>query len=211
MAIQPLSARSALGLAFGTKKSQKAIRSLTQNDINASPGKSLQGSPQKTSLDPTTAIILDTMAASATSILTRGEMQNEADQAKPIPIPNLNAETPADVYPLERLVGLRALKNLAVQEWIDKVEAGEEIITKSRFISSRVVQVVRRGDVKLLKAFKYLLLLLEWHICLKPMPKGSRQVPNKEDVARAIEWASNDLLEELSKRFAEGSYVQPFF
>lgn len=205
---QPLSSRSALGLEFGTKKSQKAIRSLTENVIRATPGKSIPGSPHTSRLDPAASAILESMTASAGSILTREDMQNEVDQAKPIPKPNLDAETPADVYPIERLVGLLALRNLQVQEWMGKVEAGEEIITKSRFVSARVVPVVKRGNVELLKALKYLLLLLEWNFSLNAIKRGIRRVPKREDVTRTIPWASYDLVDDLSKRFSEGSYVQ---
>ena len=151
------------------------------------------------------------MAASATTTLTREDMQNEADQAKPIPKPNLNAETPADVYPIERLVGQLAFRNLQVQEWIDQVEAGKEITTKSRFFSGRIAQVVKKGNIELLKALIYLFLLLEWYLCLNAKSKGSWKVPKTEDVAKAIAWASYDLLEDLSNRFTEGSYVQISF
>lgn len=178
--------------------------------IRATPGKSVPGSPHITRLDPAASLILETMGASATSILTREDMQNEVDQAKPIPKPNLNAETPADVYPIEQLVGLLALGKLRVQDWIDKVGAGEMITTKSRFVTRRVDQVVNKGNVQLLKALKYLLLLLEWYVCLKATHKGGMKVPKKEEVATAIAWASDDQLEELSNRFGEGSYVQIF-
>lgn len=148
------------------------------------------------------------MAADAKSTLTRENMQNEAEQAKPIPKPNRNAEAPADVYPIEQLVGVLALRKLQVQDWIEKVEAGEEISTKSKFVSDRIIKVVKKGNEELLKALKYLLLLLEWYLCLKVVKRGSRRVPKREDEAKAIEWASSDLLEDLSKRFSEESYVQ---
>jgi DNA-directed RNA polymerase I subunit RPA49 len=143
---------------------------------------------------------------------SREDMQKEADEAKPIPKPNLEAKTPAEVYPLELLVGSVALRNLGVQDWIDQVEAEEEIITKSKFVSGRLARVVKTGDVKLVKALKYLLLLLEWYLCFKATHNGfkkSRKVPHTEDVVKEIGWASNDLVEELPERFAEGTYVVP--
>lgn len=158
-------------------------------------------------LHPTASLILETMAESAGSILTREEMQNQADQAKPIPKPNLNAETPADVYPIERLVGSLALRNLPVQNWINKVEANEEIHTKSRFVSANINKVVKMKNPELLRALKYLFLLLEWYSCLNVIKRGSRKVPKREDVAQAIPWASKDLLEDLTKRFSDGGYV----
>ena len=140
---------------------------------------------------------------------TREEMQNVVDEGKPRPTPNLNAETPADVYPLEELVGLGNLRMLAVKEWQDKVENGEDIETKSRFVSGRVRHVVQAGDVKKLKTLRYLLLLLDWSKCLKPGIKGGKRVPTKEDLRTRIEGVGSELLDGVGKRFAEGKYAYP--
>ena len=118
---------------------------------------------------------------------TREEMQNAVDEGKPRPTPNPNAETPADVYPLEELVGLGTLRFLAVKEWQDKVESGEDIVTKSRYVSARVRHVVQGGDVRKLKTLRYLLLLLDWSRCLKPGTKGGKRVPIKEELKTAID------------------------
>lgn len=140
------------------------------------------------------------------------DKQQALIETKPIPKPNLEAKTPAEVYPVELLVGDHALRNMAVKDWIDKVEAGEEIITKSRFVSGRVVRVVKTGDVKMVKALKYLLLLLEWYLCFKPSrnlnSRGTR-VPKTEALIKQIGWASKDDIEELAERFAERTYVSP--
>ncbi len=144
------------------------------------------------------------MAASTGSMLTREEMQSAADEGKPRPTHNLDAETPADVYPLEELVGMRNLRLLTVKEWQDKVETGEGIETKSRFVSGRVRQVVQVGDVKKLKTLRYLLLLLDWFRCLKPGMKGVKKLPMKEEVRAAVEGVGSELLDGVRKRFAEG-------
>lgn len=138
---------------------------------------------------------------------TREEMQNTVDEGKPRPTPNRNAETPADVYPLEDLVGLANLRLLTVKEWQDKVESGEDIVTKSRFVSARVRHVVQGGDVQKLKTVRYLLLLLEWSRSLKPGTKGGKRVPTKEELKTAIEGVGSELLNGVEKKFAEGTYV----
>lgn len=149
------------------------------------------------------------MAASTSSMPTREEMQNAVDEGKPRPTPNPNAETPADVYPLEELVGLGTLRFLAVKEWQDKVESGEDIVTKSRYVSARVRHVVQGGDVRKLKTLRYLLLLLDWSRCLKPGTKGGKRVPIKEELKTAIDGVGSELLDGVGKRFAEGTYAYP--
>ena len=200
---QNLSARSTLGLTFGTKKSQKAIRSRTENAIQASPSKSSQASSGNPALDPLASAVVETMAASTESMPTREEMQKVVDEGKPRPTPNLDAKTPADVYPLEGLVGLENLRMLAVKEWQDKVESGEDIVTKSRFVSGRVRRIVQLGDVKKLKTLRYLLLLLDWYRSLKPGSKGAKKVPKKEELRASIPGTSSELLNGVEKRFAE--------
>ena len=140
-------------------------------------------------------------------MFTREEMQSVVNEGKPRPMPNPDAETPADVYPLEELVGLGNLRLLTVKEWQDKVESGEDIETKSRFVSGRVRHVVQLGDVKRLKTLRYLLLLLDWFRCLKPGMKGVKKLPMKEEVRAAVEGVGSELLDSVRKRFAEGRYA----
>ena len=144
------------------------------------------------------------MAASTGSMPTREEMQKVVDEGKPRPTPHLDAEKPADVYPLEELVGIGNLRLLAVKDWQVKVEAEEDIETKSRFVSSRLRHIVQIGDVKKLKTLRYLLLLLDWFRCLKSEPKGAKKVPKKEELKTAISGISSELLDGLGKRFAQG-------
>lgn len=191
-----LSARNTLGLTFGTKKYQKAIRALTENAI--SPSKTKTGSP----LDPLASAVVDSMAASTADMPTREVMQAEVTSNKPIPTPNLEAETASEVYTLDSLVGLQKLRNMEVKEWIDKVNNGEEITTRSRFVSARLASLVKCDEIKKLKALKYLLLLLEWHAVLIKDMKGWR-VPKKEDSERLSLGWGKDRIAEVKRRFTE--------
>ena len=138
-------------------------------------------------------------------MLTREEMQSAVDEGKPRPTPHLDAETPADVYPIEELVGIGNLKLLTVKEWQDKAESGEGIETKSRFVSARLRHVVQFGDVKKLKTLRYLLLLLDWFRALKPGMKGVKKVPMHEELKIAVPGVPSELLNGVRKRFAEGN------
>lgn len=208
-----MSSRTNLSLAFGSRKAQKAIRrALTDNAITSAVPNPSGSSLTKNVLEPAAAAILDVIDASAPSLQVQEEMRKTAEEAKPGPKPHLMAETPAEVYPLEELVGLDVLPILTVRDWQEKVTAGEDIITKSRYVSGRLREVVKSGNVRGIKALKYLLLLVEWYHCLRSTKqKGAKELPPRNVMARVMHGTSEELRESVRVRFAEGKYVNIFF
>ena len=205
--VQALSARSELGLAFGTKKSQKAIRALTANAIQPSPSKKSQNQ-YSPNLDPLASAVVSSMAASTSSMPSREEMQAEIDEAKPRPRPNMQAETLVEVYPAEELVGgVGVIKAVGVKEWIDRVKAGEDVQTKSLFVARRLRATVQSGDVRKLKILRYLLLLVEWFKSLKSGGRGGHRVPKLEDMPDLVAGWGSDIVNGICRRFAEGSFL----
>ena len=204
-----LSARSNLGLAFGTKKSQKAIRALTANAIQATPTKSKsQASDSGRTLDPLASAVVSSMAQFTSSMPSKEQMQADIDQNKPIPKPNMAAENPAEVYPIEQLVGgVNVLRNMNVQELMDRINAGDDVQTKSLFISRRLRAVVQSNDVKRVKTLKYLLLLLEWYKKLKVAFKGTTKVPRDEDMGPLMEQYGSEVVRGVGRRFADQGFV----
>ncbi|MCJ1420353.1 DNA-directed RNA polymerase I subunit rpa49 [Xylographa parallela] len=194
-------ARTLLGEAFGTKKSQKAIRALTENAI--APQKSSQNSSGKSILDPLASAIIDSMSQTAGAVPSREELQAAIDGAKPRPTPNLEAETPAEVYNIEDLVGASSLKALKVRDWQSAVEANKEVQTSSKYVSRRLVSVVSSKNIVRLKALRYVLLLLDWYSCLKPGMKGMKKLPLREEIIKAVGGEiTGSMLESLRKKFA---------
>ena len=204
-----LSARSNLGLAFGTKKSQKAIRAVTANAIKASPTKTKSQTPGTgRALDPVASAVVSSMAQFTSSMPTREQLQADIDENKPVPKPNLAAETPKDVYPVEQLVGgTNVLRNMNVRELMDQVKAGKDVKTKSLFVSSRLKGVVLSDDVKRVRTLRYLLLLLEWYKGLKVGSKGAKKVPKDEEIGSLIEQYGSDVVRGVGRRFAVWGYV----
>lgn len=199
--LQGLSARNTLGLTFGTKKSQRAIESITKNAISPAKQRGKSTAP----LDLTASAVLTSMATTSSSMPTREELQAAVDDSKPRPRPNLSAETPAEVYPVERLVGPGTLAQMTIKEWQDTIEVGEEILTKSRFVSHRIQDIVKGNDIRKLKTLKYLLLLVEWHNALLPAQKGrSRKIPSPEKLQQALRGWSSSPVDSVSQRFTEG-------
>ncbi|MCJ1388324.1 DNA-directed RNA polymerase I subunit rpa49 [Xylographa bjoerkii] len=194
-------ARTRLGEAFGTKKSQKAIRALTENAI--SPQKSSQNSSGKTVLDPLASAIIDSMSQNSGAAPSREELQAVIDEAKPRPKANLEAETPAEVYKIEDLVGASSLQALKVRDWQSAVEANKDVQTSSKYVSRRLVKVVSSKNIMRLKALRYVLLLLDWYSCLKPGMKGMKKLAQREDITKVVGGEiTGSMLEELRKRFA---------
>lgn len=198
---QGFSARSTLGLEFGNKKSQRAIQNLTRNAI-APPkhSRSSPGSSQQT-LDPIASAVVSSMTT--TSMPSRQDLQTAVDDSKPRPKPNLAAETPAEVYTIDQLVGPGVLRQMTVKEWQDAVENKEDILTKSRFVSHRIQSVLSSGDVRRLKTLKYLLLLLEWKDALIPAAKMGHHVRSDDKLREKLGSWGSELVRQVSDRFSE--------
>lgn len=178
---------------------------MTKNAISPlKPGRSAPGSSQST-LDPVASAVVSSMAATTSSMPTREDLQATADESKPRPQPQLTAERPADVYPMDQLVGKGILRQMTVKEWQDAVEGGEDILTKSRFVSHRIQNIVSSGDIRKIKTLKYMLLLLEWHGQLLATAKGGgRKIPERERLFEKLGSWGSELVKHVNNRFAEG-------
>ncbi|KAL8894320.1 MAG: hypothetical protein Q9192_004418 [Flavoplaca navasiana] len=198
-----LAARSALGLTFGTKKSKRAIQNMTKNAISPSKKKIPADDGSQPSLDPVAAAVISSMAMAAPTVTSREDLQAAIDENKPRPNPNLDAEAPMDVYPIDQLVGPGILRQLAVKDWQDAVEQKEEILTKSRFVSHRIQRVVAEGDVRKIKTMRYLLLLIEWHNLLTPGSKNrGLRIPDRAQLREKLGKWGSELVDSVSRRFA---------
>ena len=97
-----------------------------------------------------------------------------------------------------------------VKEWIEKVGKGEEIVCKSRFVANRVERLAGEEDVKRLRGLRYLLLLVEWYLALRPgsgKEKGGLRVRKKEELQQLLNGWSNELVESLSGKFSQEGCV----
>ena len=195
-------ARNKLGLAFGTKKSKKAIKSLASNAINApqtQPKTITESEDQPKKLDAMSQAVLSSMPAPS-SMSTRDEMQAQVDKQKPVPTPHLDAQTVAEVYPVEELVGgEHILRKLQVKDWMDRLKAGQEVETRVLFVSRRLVKVATSDNVLKMRILKYLCLLVGWWGYLK---RGRIwRVPKLEEMKTLSDFGT-ELVEGLKTRFS---------
>lgn len=195
-----LEARTLLGEAFGTKKAQKAIQSLTENAIT-SPIKGRKDADGKVALDAAAAVMVDAMEQ-APSTATIAQLQADAEARKPRPKANLEAETPAEVYSIESIVGEDNLRLLNVISWRDAVKDNTGVDTISRYVSRRLKRVVQTGDANRIKTLKYLLTLLEWKKCLKRGNRGGFKVPFRAEMQKSMKHIEWSIVDKIRKRFA---------
>ena len=171
MLVPEMSSRSALALAFGTKKSQKAVKERISNAVASSQ----KGSSQ---LDAVADAVLSSMP---TETATKESIQAELDALRPIPQPNLEALTPADVYPIPTLVGgENILAKVRVKQWMDAKEAGEGIQTRSHFISTRIPAILNTGEFQQIRTLRYLELLIAWYKAIFINADHTRRRPTWE-------------------------------
>ncbi|KAK4569841.1 DNA-directed RNA polymerase I subunit rpa49 [Recurvomyces mirabilis] len=188
--------REALGREFGTKKAQKILDSRTVNAITAPTPKG-----KGKALDVQDAI-LDSIAENTTPATKREEMEQDLLSSKPIPRPNLQAETVEDVYPLSTLIPASDLHLIPSKDWLDAVNAGEAILFSHRFPAKRVEGIAKSEDMEKLKALRYLTLLLEFHDVLQTAGRGGKKVPKKEVMTQKLGAWPTQLVESVRRFFA---------
>lgn len=166
--------RAALVEDFGTKKARKAAREIAQNDI-------LKNDPDGKPDGAAEAVI---SSINEPNRVSRDEIQDITQAAKPIPKHNPDASHPSEAYPLETLVpnGLSTLRQLPIEEWQKAVNDGMAINTISRYVSSRVEAIVRSGDTTHLQILRLILALIGLVHSLKRapgQPSTSRKLPQE--------------------------------
>lgn len=188
-------------MEFGTKKAKRAIAAMTENAI--SPRKSTTEGEQSLP-DGRTSAMLESMAISAAGMLTRDDMQAAVDEAKPRPKPNLEAETPAEVYPLDTLITREERMALQVKDWLEAAQNNEAIETHSRFVAKRVENLAAKQDTTKLRALRYILVIIEFNAALKVTRGGGRKLPPREDLKKKLSHLPPAIIESIKRKYATG-------
>ncbi|KAH0544411.1 hypothetical protein FGG08_001437 [Glutinoglossum americanum] len=198
--------RDELGLAFGTKKTRKAIASLTENAISPSKSTVLRTSSDTNAplaIDSVATAVLESIAPSVNTMASRDDLQKDIDANKPRPKANLHATSPDEVYSVESLVGHEEMRILSVKEWQDAMAEGDGITSKSRYICKKVQRVGEAGDVKRLKVLRYLQLLLDFFFSLGKGSRDGRKLPPREELKKAL-GVPDFLVDRVRGKFTNG-------
>ncbi|RAK70865.1 DNA-directed RNA polymerase I subunit RPA49 [Aspergillus fijiensis CBS 313.89] len=212
--------RTELTNTFGTKQSRKAAQSLAENA-------QLSNLPSGAASAAESAILSSMPTEGVSDIAAKqAQVQAQVQANKPIPTPHLDASHPAEVYPLAELVpnGESTLRQLpGVQDWIATANAGEPVVTTSRYVSRRVDAVIQSGNTTHLQILRFILLLLELNRHLKRDPKGagpgSKRLPPRDELRTILaggtspsttststsESLADPIIDAVRRRFAPGA------
>ena len=197
--------RDALGREFGTNKAKKAIAAKA---VNAITGK--DATPGKGKKDGVQSAILDSIASATAPTTPQGEETAEAALAsKPIPKPNLAAESVEAVYTFNTLIPPQDARLVSIKDWQDKTRDDVKIDFHHRFPAFRVQRIGKSEDVHRLKALRYLSLLLEFHDALQNAGKSGKKVPKKDILMKKLASWSEALVSSVRVRFSNQSNELP--
>lgn len=189
--------REELGREFGTKKAKKAIASKTDNAIT-------KGAAKK---DDVQSAILESMADLTSPKKAEAEADNLA--SKPIPKPNLAAESVEDVYTFNTLIPQNDARLVPVKEWQDKIRDEEDIRFNHRCIAIRLKALATSDNILKLKALAYLSLLLEFHDSLQNAHRGTKKVPKKDVLSKKLALWPEALVDSVRRRFSNADHELP--
>ncbi|CBF86529.1 hypothetical protein AN2283.2 [Aspergillus nidulans FGSC A4] len=179
--------RTDLTYTFGTKKSRKATQSMAENA-------QLSNAPSGAATAAESALLESMPAESALDIAAKSAaVQAEVQAAKPLPQANLDAKHPSEVYPLETLIpnGKATLRQLPIKEWQDTISAGLTVATTSRYVSSRIDDIVESGNTTHLQILRFVLVLLELARALRSgKGRGNKRLPSRDDLRRILSGGS---------------------
>lgn len=191
--------REDLGQAFGTKKAKKALASKVENAITSNADRNRVGGK----LDNVEAAVMDSVKEASDAMPAKQTQQEEILANKPIPKPNLSATEVENVYPIGMLIPAADMRNLTVKEWQDS--NGEDLKFSSRYVANRVSAIAVRDDVQRLKALKYLMLLIDFNLALKPAGKAGKKVPQKDQLRSKLQDWPETLIESVRRRYSDNN------
>jgi len=193
--------REQLGQEFGTKKAKKAIASKTENAIVKDGKKGVKNDAQ--------AAVLETMADSAASAPKKEDIEQDMLASKPIPKPDLSAETVEGVYTFNTLLPPGEARLVPVKDWQEKARANQEIMFSHRFPAHRVTSIGKSDDILKLKALSYLNLLLDFHDSLQNAGRAGKKVPKKEILTKKLAAWPETLVDMVRRRFSNPANELP--
>ncbi|WXC65730.1 hypothetical protein SNK03_011520 [Fusarium graminearum] len=197
-----------LGQTFGTKKAKKAIQ---ENVLNAiAPQKKTGEAPTK--IDAASRAMLSSVGEVTSTMASREELQAVVDEARPVPIPNLEATEIQDVYDPKRIIGADILKLVPVREWQEKVQHKESIQVPSRFVAARVTRVAGNEDATdRLRVLRYFFFVLLFYLHSKPgKARGTRSIPPRDKLREFLAPAPEAVVESIRRKFSERGEMRKF-
>ncbi|KAF4977349.1 hypothetical protein FZEAL_6121 [Fusarium zealandicum] len=197
-----------LGQTFGTKKAKKAIQ---ENVLNAiAPQKKAGDAPTK--IDAAARAMLSSVGEVTSTMASREELQAVVDEAKPVPIANVDANEIQDVYDPKTIIGGDILNLVPIREWQEKVRHKESIQIPSRFVAARVNRIAANEEaVTRLRVLRYFSFVLLFYLQTKPgKVRGTRAIPPREQLRELLAPAPEAVIESIRRKFSDRGEMRKF-
>ncbi|KAK3322491.1 RNA polymerase I associated factor, A49-like protein [Apodospora peruviana] len=196
--------RTELGEAFGTKKAKKALKSVQENAIS-----SAKGSSKK--LGSAEIAVMDSIMDATQNMATKEELQAAADQSRPVPRGNLDAEEIQDVYVPAEIIGSEVLNAIPIMDWQEKGRTSEPVNAPSRFVAHRVMRVAQleSGGVLRLKVLRYLLwLIVLYNTAERGKERGTKRIAQRDHLRQSMAPAPDVVIENIRRKFSDGGTMR---
>jgi DNA-directed RNA polymerase I subunit RPA49 len=196
--------RNALASEFGSKKSRKALDDMTANAITSTK----PGETPSARNDDVAENVLQGMQATTGAMPTKAELEAAIDSSKPRPTPNMSAEYPGDVYPIETIVGSELMTMIEVKDWVDASAAGQGVNVSSKYVARRIVKLARNKQIQKLKVLRFILLCVNFAAALQS-GKGAKKIPPKGKLEAIMgEDTPQGCIMAIRRKFAREGYVR---
>ncbi|KAM5345392.1 hypothetical protein ACJ41O_011254 [Fusarium nematophilum] len=197
-----------LGQTFGTKKARKAIQETVLNAI--APQKKAGDAPTK--IDAAARAMLSSVGEITSTMASREELQAVVDEAKPVPVANVDATEIQDVYDPARIIGADILNLVPIREWQEKVQHKDSIQVPSRFVAGRVNRVAANQEAATrLRVLRYYLFVLLFYLNTKPgKVRGTRSIPPREKLREILAPAPEAVIESIRRKFSDRGEMRKF-
>ncbi|KAF4460732.1 hypothetical protein FALBO_12486 [Fusarium albosuccineum] len=200
--------KTGLGQTFGTKKAKKAIK---ENVINAiAPPKKAGDAPTK--IDAAARATLNSVGEITSTMASREELQAVVDEAKPVPVANVDATEIQDVYDPKKIIGADILNMVPIREWQEKVRHKDSIQVPSRFVAARVNRIAGNdeGETRL-RVLRYFFFVLLFYLHSKPgKVRGTRSIPPREKLKEFLAPAPDPVIENIRRKFSDRGEMRKF-
>lgn len=198
-----------LGQTFGTKKAKKAIQ---ENVLNAIAPLKRGGDESPTKIDGAARAMLNSVGQITSTMASREDLQAVVDDAKPVPVANVNATEIQDVYDPKVIIGADILNLVPIREWQEKARHGEGIQIPSRFVAARVSRIASNEEAVLrLRVLRYFSFVLLFYITSKPgKVRGTRRVPQREKLRELMDPAPEAVVENIRRKFSDAGEMRKF-
>jgi DNA-directed RNA polymerase I subunit RPA49 len=197
--------RNALASEFGSKKSRKALDDMTANAITSTK----PGETPSARNDDVAENVLQGMQERTGAMPTKQELEAAIDSSKPRPKPNMLAEYPGDVYPIETIVGSELITMIEVKDWVDASAAGQGVNVSSKYVARRIVKLARNKQIQKLKVLRFILLCVNFAAALQGGRGGVKKIPMKGKLEAIMgEDTPQGWIMAIRRKFAREGYVQ---